>query len=186
MKKILLLLVLLSLSPLALASTFTLNFEQYPEFTQIVGQYEAEDIVFGNAMQLVAPDYNYFDYPPHSGSGVLTDDPNDPLGFGFITPVTDVSGWYSDPYGVTAIAFGFYGNVLGTFTGAPVIGADSEFTLDPEGGIYDIVLIDSSQTPDFLTLDDLTYTETPEPGSLLLLGTGVLGLVGTMRRKLRR
>jgi hypothetical protein len=186
MKKILLLLVLLPLTPFALADTFTINFEQYPEFTQITNQYAAEDATFTNALQLVAPDYNYFDYPPHSGSGVLTDDPNDPLGVGFITPVTDVSGWYTDPYGVTVIAYGFYGNVLGTFDGAPVTGADSEFTLDPEGGIYDIVLIDSSASPDFLTLDDLSYTETPEPGSLLLLGTGVLGLVGAMRRKICR
>lgn len=186
MKKILLLLVLLSLSPLALADTFTINFEQYPEFTQIVSQYAAEDASFANALQLVAPDYNYFDYPPHSGSGVITNDPNDPIVVFFSTPVTEVSGWYTDGDGMTAVAFDSLGDVLGTFNGAAVSGADSEFTLDPAGHISAIVLSDVDGNADFLTVDDLSYTETPEPGSLLLLGTGVLGLVGTMRRKLRR
>ncbi len=186
MKKILLLLVLLSLSPLALADTFTLNFEQYPEFTQITNQYAAEDATFTNALQLVAPFYDYFDYPPHSGSGVITNDPNDPIIVDFSTPVTDVSGWYSDGDGVTVTAYDSMGDVLATFNGAPVSGADSEFTLDPEGGIYFITLSDVDGNPDSLIADDLTFTETPEPGSLLLLGTGVLGLLGTMRRKLRR
>jgi len=39
------------------------------------------------------------------------------------------------------------------------------------------------------TLDDLAWggsgTTTPEPGSLMLLGSGVLGLAGVLRRKLR-
>ena len=29
-----------------------------------------------------------------------------------------------------------------------------------------------------------TYSATPEPGSMVLLGTGILGLAGTLRRKL--
>jgi hypothetical protein len=186
MKRILLLLVLASASPLAFADTYTINFEQYPEYTQITNQYAADGVTFTNALQLVAPFYDSSDYPPHSGSGVITNDPNDPIMAAFYPDVTDVSGWYTDGDGVTVTAYDDLDNVLATFNGAPVIGADSEFVLDNLANASSITISDVGGNPDFLTVDDLTFTQVPEPGSLLLLGTGVLGLVGTMRRKLRR
>ena len=117
MKKLLPFVFLLSLSSLAYASPITIDFEQYPAYTQITNQYAAQDVTFTNALQLVVPFYDYFDYPPHSGSGVITNDPNDPITINFSGPVDNVSFWYASPGGIL---------VDGTIAGAPVDGSNDQ------------------------------------------------------------
>ena len=77
MKKALLPLLVLAFCGFAFAGTqdFLINFEQYPEYTQITNQYAGQYATFTNSLQLVAPYYDYIDYPPHSGNGVITNDP---------------------------------------------------------------------------------------------------------------
>jgi hypothetical protein len=59
-----------------------------------------------------------------------------------------------------------------------VLASDNEAPFDPFGYGFD--------TSDGIQFLGATYGgQTPEPGSLILLGTGVLGLAGVMRRKLR-
>jgi hypothetical protein len=56
MKKALLSLLVLALSAFAFAgsqTTFTIDFEQYPAFTQIDNQYAGQYATFNNALQLV-------------------------------------------------------------------------------------------------------------------------------------
>ena len=38
-------------------------------------------------------------------------------------------------------------------------------------------------TPDFVQINNITY-ETPEPATLVMLGSGLLALGGTLRRKI--
>jgi hypothetical protein len=191
-KQLLFLGVLLSFSPLAHAGTYTINFEQYSANTQITNQYAAEGVTFVNAMQLVAP-YNTVDFPPHSGSGVITNDSGnfdfgaDPITVLFAPGASDITGWYSDPGGMTVTAYDQSNDLLGTFLGAATNQANAEFAISSlTSGISYIVISDNSNNADSLTVDDLSYNLTPEPGSFLLFGTGLLGLAGVMRRKFAR
>lgn len=174
MKKFLLLALLLSLSSLAFAAPLptTIDFEQYSAYTQITNQYSG--VTFDNALQLVVPFYNYFDFPPHSGNGVITNDPNDPITISFAVPVGNVSFWYASPGGIV---------VNGVINGAPVDGSNNEIILP---GVVTSITISANLGADSVTVDDLTYTATPEPGSLALLGTGAFGLAAALRRKLAR
>lgn len=69
------------------------------------------------------------------------------------------------------------GNTLTSFTSGS-IGAGSH-TLT-------IFYADQDQVAASLALTDNIPSQTPEPGSLALLGTGVLGLAGTLRRRMKR
>ncbi len=191
MKKALLPLLVLAFSGFLFAGSqsFTINFEQYPEYTQIDNQYASQYATFSNALQLVAPGYDYVDYPPHSGNGVITNDPNDPIQVNFtnLAGADKVTGWYTDPNGVTVNAYNSKGALLETFNGTPVIGSNLEFSLsNAGGGIAYITISDNGGNPDNETVDDLTYEVIPEPGSLLIVCSGLLSGVGLLRLKMSR
>jgi hypothetical protein len=188
MSKALTLLLLLGLSTFAFAGSqsFTINFEQYAGYTQISNQYAADDgVTFQNALQLVAPGYDYFDYPPHSGNGVITNDPNDPIIISFANAVQVVSGWYADPDGVTVDAYNVHGQLIGTFNGSAISGANAQFSLSSTvngGYISYITISDNTGSPDSETVDDL-YFALPEPGALSLICPGLFGVFSVLRRK---
>ena len=194
MKKLLLLVILMSLSSLAFAAPITINFEQFSAYTQIDTQYQVSDgVTFANALQLVAPFYDWFDYPPHSGNGVITNDPNDPIQVNFtdsLVSVRTASFWYTDPDGIVVTGYNTKGAVLATTTGAPVYGANAQITLTSTVGqaFAYITISDAYGYSDNVTVDDLSFVPVPipEPGSLALLGSGALGLAGLLRRKIVR
>jgi len=97
-------------------------------------------------------------------------------------------------------ATSFFSVNYGTFDGSAVtflLGNGDSFTQGSTGSGYltpdffsvtdtpfSTVLITS---PDFvLNINDITYngTSTPEPGTLVMLGSGIIGLAGVLRRKI--
>lgn len=83
---------------------------------------------------------------------------------------------------VTEDAYDIHGMHIGTATisGVPVANWGTNFININAAGISSVTF-----TGDFYVLDNLTFTgsTTPEPGSLVLFGSGLLGLAGILRRR---
>ena len=62
-------------------------------------------------------------------------------------------------------------------SGAPINGVTVQLTINTGKGFFN-----GSTT---ISSGDTNITATPEPGSLTLLGTGLIGLSGVIRRKLK-
>jgi len=66
----------------------------------------------------------------------------------------------------------------------------TQFTFTATGTGSDTLTFNFMDSPEYLALDNVSVTQAPssvpEPSSFLLLGTGVLGLGGIVRRKLGR
>jgi hypothetical protein len=194
--------LLLSCSPLAFAgavTTTTFNFNPngttVMNDTQITNQFAGA--IFTNAQEEVVGDFDSFDFPTASGSsGEIFNSPGDTIGVTFTGPVNYFTGFYADPFGIVVTAFSANGTVLGTFDGAEIHGTDNQFVLGSSTNIASITISDApgqlaefgipTPTPGFEGISELSISETPEPGSFLLLGTGLITMAGALRRKFAR
>lgn len=118
-------------------------------------------------------------------------------------PVNSVGfGIEPDQFGLFTAIVSLYdpsANLLGTFSfngDSPVCdpncyGGDEMFVgiADHSGNNIGFILIDTTTaagiSSDF-AIDDPSFTYVPEPGSLVLLGSGLIGVAGLVRRKMGR
>lgn len=96
-----------------------------------------------------------------------------------IVPLTITMGSTTDGEEWEFYESGSSGATSGTFEASGF--NEVPFTIDPEDLYLDVTSLDGN-----VLLSSLSFTApTPEPSALALLGTGILGLAGVARRKLK-
>jgi hypothetical protein len=166
-----------------------IDFESLMDGEAVTTQFASDHVSFANTIALTAGlSLNEFEFPPHSGVTVVSDD-GGPMMLSFSVPFLSVEGYFtyatpvtltafSDPFGMNPI-----GSVMSLFKSN--LGSNEPLQLSGIGPIGSIKITGDPLGGSF-TLDDFNGAPIPEPASVLLLGSGLAGLMLQRSRRFRQ
>jgi hypothetical protein len=187
--------LLLALVNTTETGALTINFETLSDLEVVTTQFTGLGVTFSNATALTAGiSLNELEFPPHSGVNVVFDDGGQ-MSLTFSTPMADFGAYFTYLAPLTLSFFNSLSNLEGTVTSAFSSNFVSSGNPPNEflsfvwaSGISSVVITGDPGGGSFV-MDDLTATSAnpvPEPGTLLLLGSGVLGMAGYGLKRRKR
>jgi PEP-CTERM motif-containing protein len=166
------------------ATTYTLTFSSPPVGTVITNQYAADGVLFsgagGSPNPIIWPDGAMPTSPVLSGQPLYSGsfDWTFPAG---ATGVSFVSGYWDDLGTESIQVYSQKGILLANLTNTAL--GDTVVDLSSYGTIGTVIFSPTTD-PNGADIDNLTFTPNPEPGTLIMFGSGILGLAGVIRRKI--
>jgi hypothetical protein len=168
------------------AST-TIDFEGFTN-NAVVGNFYQGDPggpVFQNAIILQSPNYNFVDYPPHSGTNVAYSGTANNIEVDFSSLVSDVSLFYTSTInGLFIDAYDSSNHLIQQVFGGTNFAINS-LLANNVSGIAKVIIHDDGN---FFTIDDLSYntsSSVPEVSSVSLLITVLGGVALPLFRRRR-
>lgn len=162
----------------------TIDFETLSDSEVVTNQYAGLGVTFSNAIAYTAGiSLNEVDFPPHSGLNVVSDN-GGPMGVTFSAPQANVSAYFTYTVPLTLSFYDALNNLEGTVNSAFSSNFVSSGNPPNEflsfawvSGISEVVITGDPSGSSFV-MDDLTFTPVPEPATLFLLLSGLLGIAG--------